>query len=527
MEWQYTLFFALSPLSALILISIMIYTWKHRYVRGGMSLALLLFSISGWLIFNTFELVAQSQAWTIFWAKITYIFITFSPLAWLAFSIEYTGKSKWLTTRNILLLIVVPLVTNLMLWSNPFHHLMWKEFTFSPVSYFLSMYVSRYGSWMLVHVVYSYLLIFLGAFTIARNFFQESPLYRSQSIWLLIGVVIPIVANIIYVGKFFAGFLKDYTPLSFALASLVFAIGIFRYGLLEITPVARRVMIDQMDEGMIVLDFNDRIVDVNASAKELFNLFDINTWGAPISRIIPQWKEIVAQMHTGHNLAAEYVHEEAGRNHHFDIRVTDLFDQGKRFIGRVVILHDITERVRLLEEVSQLAAMDPLTQCYNRRYFFEIAEKEWQQARRYHSPLSLAILDIDQFKKVNDSFGHLTGDRVLCEFVNFCHSNLREADLLGRYGGEEFVILFPETDLEGAMNAVNRICRGVANLSIETEQGNTSISVTGGVVCMLNGGTASIEELFACADKALYAAKDNSDQRVMAWEEVQLQSIAA
>jgi len=181
--------------------------------------------------------------------------------------------------------------------------------------------------------------------------------------------------------------------------------------------------------------------------------------------------------------------------------------------------------VRLLEEVSQLAAMDPLTQCYNRRYFFEIAEKEWQQAKRYHSPLSLAILDIDQFKKVNDSFGHLTGDRVLCEFVNFCRSNLREADLLGRYGGEEFVILFPETDLEGALNAINRICEGVANLSIETEQGNTGISVSGGVVCMFTGGSTSIEQLFACADKALYAAKENSDQQVMAWEEVQLQRI--
>jgi diguanylate cyclase (GGDEF)-like protein len=488
---------------------------------------LLLFSISGWLIFNTFELVAQSQAWTIFWAKFTYLFITFSPLAWLAFTMEYTGKSKWLTPRNLLLLSAFPLVTNLMIWSNTYHHLMWQEYTFSRVSYFLSMYVQQYGQWMLVHLVYSYLLIFLGAFTIARNFFQESSLYRSQSIWLLIGVVIPIIANIIYVGKFFTGFLKDYTPLSFALASLVFTVGIFRYGLLEITPVARRVMIDQMDEGMIVLDINDRIVDVNASAKELFHLFDINSWGIPISKIIPQWKGILERILSGQDHTAEYMQEDECGKRYFDIRVTDLFDQGKRYIGRVVILHNITERVRLLEEVSQLAAMDPLTQCYNRRYFFEIAEKEWQQAKRYHSPLSLAILDIDQFKKVNDSFGHLTGDRVLCEFVNFCRSNLREADLLGRYGGEEFVILFPETDMEGALNAINRICEGVANLSIETEQGNTGISVSGGVVCMSTGGSTSIEQLFACADKALYAAKENSDQRVMAWEEVQLQRITA
>jgi diguanylate cyclase (GGDEF)-like protein len=524
MEWQYTLFFALSPLSALIMISIMVYTWKHRYVRGGMSLTLLLFFISGWLIFNTFELVAQSQAWTIFWAKITYFFIVFSPLAWFAFTMEYTGKSKWLTPRRILLVSVLPLVTNLLIWSNTYHHLMWRDYIFSPASYFLSMYILRYGQWMVVHLVYSYLLIFMGAVAIARNFFQESPLYRSQSIWILIGVVIPIIANMVYVVRIFPGFLKDYTPLSFALASLVFTIGIFRYGLLEISPVARRVMIDQMDEGMVVLDINDRIVDVNASAKQLFRLYDINSWGVPISTLIPQWKEIVERIGTGQNQAAEYVHEEAYRNRHFDIRVTDLFDHGRRYIGRVVILHDITERVHLLEEVSQLAAMDPLTQCYNRRYFFDIAEKEWQRARRYHSPLSLAILDIDQFKKVNDSYGHLTGDRVLCEFVDFCQSNLREADLLGRFGGEEFVILFPETDLEGAMNAVNRICDGIEDLSISIEAGKTSISVTGGVVSMIDGGSLSLEELFACADKALYAAKANGERRVMAWKELNLQA---
>ncbi|WRH68879.1 MAG: diguanylate cyclase [Planktothrix sp. GU0601_MAG3] len=161
---------------------------------------------------------------------------------------------------------------------------------------------------------------------------------------------------------------------------------------------------------------------------------------------------------------------------------------------------------RALLKLQQLSQLDPLTEILNRRSFFEYAEAQFQRSKQDKSVFSLLILDLDYFKKINDNYGHLTGDRTLITFTLAIQNYLRESDYFGRYGGEEFIILLPETNQEDAQKIAQEICDLIAHLSIPTVQGNLQITVSIGVAVFRSQDTR-IEDIFDRADQCLYQAK--------------------
>ncbi len=136
------------------------------------------------------------------------------------------------------------------------------------------------------------------------------------------------------------------------------------------------------------------------------------------------------------------------------------------------------ENARLFAEVQILAVTDPLTGAYNRRGFFERARQEFSRARRFQRPLSAIMLDLDRFKRVNDRHGHTVGDQVLQTLVQRCRSNIRDIDLLGRYGGEEFVLLLPEIDLAAALQVAERLRVYVTDERFITSAGAVRITIS-------------------------------------------------
>jgi len=171
------------------------------------------------------------------------------------------------------------------------------------------------------------------------------------------------------------------------------------------------------------------------------------------------------------------------------------------------------QAAQLYEETQRLAAIDGLTDLYNRRHLMALAGREFLQAQRYQRPFSLAIFDIDHFKEVNDTYGHLAGDRALVALAHFCRENVRSADVLGRYGGEEFIILMPETDQSQALETAERLRLGIATLPIQLPEHITlHLTVSMGVATLQAG--MSLDDLIKCADQALYAAKAAGRNRV-------------
>jgi diguanylate cyclase (GGDEF)-like protein/PAS domain S-box-containing protein len=175
---------------------------------------------------------------------------------------------------------------------------------------------------------------------------------------------------------------------------------------------------------------------------------------------------------------------------------------------------DLTAQKAVEHQLRVLAQRDPLTQAYNRHHFWQIAHSEMARVRRYQRPLALAVVDADYFKAVNDEYGHDAGDRVLRSIVDTCHESLRASDVLARWGGEEFVVLLPETSREGAEVVMGRLrARIEARPIILDDDREVRVTVSIGLTA-LRDTDQNFEALFKRADEALYAAKRQGRNRV-------------
>lgn len=189
-------------------------------------------------------------------------------------------------------------------------------------------------------------------------------------------------------------------------------------------------------------------------------------------------------------------------------------------------IHDISaikqaERAHIrAREYEQLALTDPLTNIYNRRFFDEIAGKEIERTKRSNSFLTIVIFDIDHFKKVNDAFGHLTGDQVLTNLAFICQTNMRSMDVFARYGGEEFIILMPDTDSDSAYQTTERLKSFVENTRMTTyNDQDIFVTISAGIATWNGQGDLNIHTLLDRADQALYTSKQTGRNKTTIWKE--------
>lgn len=176
--------------------------------------------------------------------------------------------------------------------------------------------------------------------------------------------------------------------------------------------------------------------------------------------------------------------------------------------GLVVNMRDITERKRLMAELERLSETDALTNTLNRRGFLKRAEHEFERMRRTKQPLSIVMIDIDHFKGVNDVYGHAAGDLVLGMVAGRCRKQIRNIDILSRFGGEEFIILLTDAPLEGAQKTAARLRQAIAGSRIATIKGEISVTASFGLAT-LDPNVFDLETAIRLADEALYEAKNS------------------
>jgi diguanylate cyclase (GGDEF)-like protein len=183
---------------------------------------------------------------------------------------------------------------------------------------------------------------------------------------------------------------------------------------------------------------------------------------------------------------------------------------------RTVTLEETRQRLRdqnvLLRE---LAVVDELTGLYNRRFFERRLAYEFERFKRYSHPLSILIIDVDYFKKVNDTYGHNAGDEVLRHLAQHAQTTLRKIDIVARYGGEEFVAILPDTDQSGALTAAERLRVAISSTSVRFGEDEICITISGGIVTISREFSGDVESLIRFADQALYQAKAQGRNRIV------------
>ncbi len=261
-----------------------------------------------------------------------------------------------------------------------------------------------------------------------------------------------------------------------------------------------------------ITDFNDAICnDLGYSRDELehTNIFDFEVSPTAKKLISNVWPSL----ETGASYTVNAVHVCKNKTEYpVEVSMTCIVDNGEKYI--FALARDMTENENLKTHLSELAMTDELTALFNRRAFVSYFEKELSRAKRNAEDISLLMIDIDFFKKINDKYGHHVGDIVLQHFSNVAKNTIRNEDTIGRIGGEEFAVLLPNTTINTAGLIAERLRKAIENTFVEHEGQKITFTVSIGIA-MFDDKDMVPEALMKNADDALYNAKENGRNRVM------------
>ncbi|MGJ3524169.1 sensor domain-containing diguanylate cyclase [Nitratidesulfovibrio sp. D1] len=279
-----------------------------------------------------------------------------------------------------------------------------------------------------------------------------------------------------------------------------------------------RLLFEAAADAIFLHDTEGRFLDVNEVACRRLGytrreLLDMTPHELDAVEFAEQVGERIQRLREEGSLTFESAH----RTRNGTVLPVEIHAKLLDFDGRPVVLsiaRDITDRKRLEQALMREATTDPLTGIRNRRQFFVDAEREMGRATRYGRPLTVLMLDLDRFKRINDRFGHHAGDAVLLGCVQACQQSLRDTDILGRLGGEEFAAVLLETDLDDALAAAERLRRAVEEMAVPF--GGQTLRCTVSIGMALRGpGDAALDDILRRADSALYSAKEAGRNRVM------------
>jgi diguanylate cyclase (GGDEF)-like protein/PAS domain S-box-containing protein len=275
---------------------------------------------------------------------------------------------------------------------------------------------------------------------------------------------------------------------------------------------------DAVPDLVAIIDSDHKIARVNRAMAEVLGRHPTELIGASCHTVFHGLDRplcecpLASSMLEGERYVPETI-ETSLNERTFAVSVSALRDAQGIVIGCVHVARDITRRKRLEEELKFRATRDSLTGLFSRSHFLETLELACATAKRYSQVLSVSIFDIDNFKDVNDQYGHLTGDLVLERFGHIVTKQLRSSDFAGRFGGDEFIIAFPHSGAEGAAKSVDRIRKGLAEHLFRAYSGSFHVGATAGVAEFVPQ-EMSMQDLIQKADMALYEAKASGRNRV-------------
>jgi PAS domain S-box-containing protein len=345
MRFQYTPYLWLLIVSAAITAGLGLYARRRRAVTGAVTFATLMLIATVWSLANALEMAGVDLPTQLFWANVQYLCYGAWAVAWLVLVLQYTGRGERVTPGRIAWLCVEPLIAFVLAWTNDAHGLIWRNVALV-VSGPLPVIAKTIGPWLAVHVIYSYSISLIAFYLLFDALLHTQPLFRRQILILMIGLALPILGNGLYLFGISPMPGHDLTPAILGLTGAVAAWGLARYRLFDVAPIARATVIENIDDGVIVLDARDRVVDVNAMAEQIIGSPSSSPIGQPVKQILDAWPTLTERYRDAALTVSEIALGEGELQRNLETRLSPLMDRRGHLIGRLLILRDVTRRTR-------------------------------------------------------------------------------------------------------------------------------------------------------------------------------------
>jgi len=341
----------ISLIAATLINGLLVYfTWRQRPANASTELFILLIAITQWSFFAIFESIATTVFYKVLFSIITYAGITAVPVLFLIFACRYVHLDKWLTKKNVSLLLIIPAVTLIIACTNHLHGLLWQEVTLgqNPLAGVFGIY--SHGIWFWMHAVYSYILILIAIIILLVNMLRPRYFYLLQSRILILSSAIPFIANLAYtlLPKTIIG--VDMTPVFFTFSGILLFFAIYYYKLFDLSPIAWETIIENLDDGVILFNSQNQVVDVNKSFKRILGIKKV-TIGAGKDVLLERYREInlFCDSNTGGGKKEISINKE-NKKIFLELSCSNLYDKkNKNVIGWMLMVRDITEK-KLAEE---------------------------------------------------------------------------------------------------------------------------------------------------------------------------------
>jgi len=384
------------------------------------------------------------------------------PTTWLLFAITYTRRAHWITPRRLFLLAIEPVVTLALAFTNDSHGLIWSHYRLQVVDTFVVK-VSTHGSWFWLHTAYSYALLLLGTLLIFEALIRSRRLYRGQALALTIFALTPWLGNVLYLSGFNPFPHLDLTPFAFAMTGPVLAWGLYKFRLGDLVPVAYATIIRHLNDAVIVLDGNDRIIDLNPSAEQFANIAGSKAIGQPVNRVFPALSDHLQKLLDERDSAQEVAVDNGGLQRFYDAKLSPVVDRRGGTISSVLSLRDITERKHIENDLRQhREKLEELVQertaelaSANEQLLDEITERRHaEEAIRLSEERYQKILDAshDMVLVADDSARVLFANRAYREVTGYSVEDVNEVGILETIHPDDEKIT--REKFSGALNGV-------------------------------------------------------------------------
>lgn len=348
--WTYNPYAGILLATAVISACVGFMALRRRKTSAVGTLALLMFAVTEWAFTSGLEAAAVGIHHKVFWSIIEYLGALSAPTLFLVFVLEYCQKNRWLKPVYLILLSIVPITGFIVTTTNEWRGLIWTSFT--PIPTLPNVLIYGHGIGYYILISYCSLIISTGILVLLEVWFHANQPYRRQVGMLLLGSLFPFIGGIVY--TFIPDILPglNLTPVSFLLTGLVIAFGIFRFRLFDLTPLARDVLIENLDEGILVLDAQNRVVDINPVAQSILSATAYENLGQPITKVLQFWPGLARRLRDNDDKGETEVRWGTNPPRYFHLTVSPLYGQHNQLAGRLIVLRDVTKRHQTEAELS-------------------------------------------------------------------------------------------------------------------------------------------------------------------------------